>query len=99
MASPELQRILEICQNMVISDIYAMRAESEQLPPYPKPDDILWEQVDAAGVEAEWNVPADCEPGRVVEARCLRLFLQEDQRWPGRAESFLRRHDALSTTS
>ena len=66
MASPELQRILEICHDMVIGDIYAMRAESEQLPPYPKPADISWEQVDAAGVEAEWNVPVDCEPGRVV---------------------------------
>ena len=35
-------------------------------PAYPKPDDITWEPVDAAGVPAEWVIPDDCVPGRAV---------------------------------
>jgi len=33
---------------------------------YPKPEDITWEPVDAAGVAAEWVVPDDCVAGRAV---------------------------------
>ena len=35
-------------------------------PAYPKPEDITWEPVDAAGVPAEWVIPDDCVPGRAV---------------------------------
>ena len=40
--------------------------DERRAPAYPKPDDITWDAVDAAGVPAEWVTPDDCEPGRAV---------------------------------
>jgi epsilon-lactone hydrolase len=43
-----------------------MRKMTSRAPAYPKPADVSWEAVDAAGVPAEWVTPDDCEPGRAV---------------------------------
>ena len=66
MPSPELTRIIEAARSAESGDIQSMRAEIQHAPTYPKPADVAWQAVDAGGVEAEWNVPADCSPGRIV---------------------------------
>lgn len=66
MPSPELTRIIEDARSAESGDIQSMRAEIQHAPAYPKPADIAWRAVDSGGVEAEWNVPDDCAPGRVV---------------------------------
>ena len=43
-----------------------MRKMMSRAPAYPKPEDITWEPLDAAGVPAEWVIPDDCEPGRAL---------------------------------
>jgi acetyl esterase/lipase len=43
-----------------------IRGITARAPAYPKPDDITWEAINAGGVPAEWVVPDDCEPGRVI---------------------------------
>ena len=64
--SQELQAIIEALGTSKNHDIHAMRAEAIGLPPYPKPEDITWQSVDAGGVPAEWNIPANCEGDRIA---------------------------------
>ena len=68
MASKELQKLLESIRaaGSFDGDLMTMRKMMSRAPAYPKPDDITWEPVDAAGVPAEWVIPDDCEPGRAV---------------------------------
>ena len=68
MASRELQKLLESIRaaGSFDGDLMTMRKMMSRAPAYPKPDDITWEPVDAAGVPAEWVIPDDCEPGRAV---------------------------------
>ena len=68
MASRELQRLLENIRaaGSFEGDLMTMRKMTSRAPAYPKPDDITWEPVDAAGVPAEWVIPDDCEPGRAL---------------------------------
>jgi len=69
MPSPELATIIEMFTTMDplgAGSIEAIRAGMEQTPPYPQPDDIAWEAVDAGGVPAEWNVPTDAAEGRTI---------------------------------
>jgi monoterpene epsilon-lactone hydrolase len=68
MASKQLQGLLENLRAVgpFGGDLLSMRKMLSQVPAYPKPDDITWEPHDAAGVPAEWVVPMDCEPGRVL---------------------------------
>lgn len=62
----ELQAIIESLGTSKNHDIHAMRAEAIGLPPYPNPEDITWQSVDAGGVPAEWNIPERCEGDRIV---------------------------------
>ena len=68
MASNELQRFLENIRAMgsFEMDLMTMRKMTSRAPAYPKPADITWEPVDAAGVPAEWVTPDDCVAGRAV---------------------------------
>lgn len=68
MASKELQGFLENLRAMgsFEMDLMTMRKMTSRAPAYPKPADITWEPVDAAGVPAEWVTPDDCVPGRAV---------------------------------
>ena len=68
MASTELQELLENIRaaGSFDGDLMTMRKMMSRLPAYPKPDDITWEPLDAAGVPAEWVIPDDCEPGRAI---------------------------------
>jgi acetyl esterase/lipase len=68
MASKELQQMLETFRaaGSFDGDLMTMRKMLSRAPAYPKPPDITWESVDAAGVPAEWVVPNDCVPGRAV---------------------------------
>ena len=69
MPSPELKTIVDMFTTMDPlggGSVEAIRAGMSQAPPYPKPDDITWEPVDAGGVPAEWTTPADLEPGRTI---------------------------------
>jgi monoterpene epsilon-lactone hydrolase len=68
MASQELQGLLENIRaaGSFDGDLMALRKMTSRAPAYPKPDDIAWEPVDAAGVPAEWVTPEDCEPGRAI---------------------------------
>ena len=50
--SQELQTLIESLGTSKNHDILAMRAEAIGLPPYPKPEDITWQSVDAGGVPA-----------------------------------------------
>lgn len=68
MPSSELQGLLEGIRaaGPFDGDLMSMRKMLSRAPAYPKPADITWEGTDAAGVAAEWVVPDDREPGRVV---------------------------------
>jgi monoterpene epsilon-lactone hydrolase len=68
MASSELQRFLERIRTAgsFDGDLASMRTMMSRAPAYPKPDDITWDPVDAAGVPAEWVTPDRCVPGRAV---------------------------------
>lgn len=69
MASPQLDRVIGMMRKadpLASGDLMTIRKITEGAPAYPKPDDITWEPVSADGVPAEWVVPDDCEPGRVV---------------------------------
>ena len=68
MASRELQKLLESIRaaGSFDGDLMTMRKMMSRAPAYPKPEDITWEPVDAAGVPAEWVIPDDCEPGRAL---------------------------------
>ena len=68
MASKELQKLLEGIRaaGSFDGDLMTMRKMMSRAPAYPKPEDITWEPVDAAGVPAEWVIPDDCVPGRAV---------------------------------
>ena len=68
MASIELQKLLESIRaaGSFDGDLMTMRKMMSRAPAYPKPEDITWEPLDAAGVPAEWVTPDDCEPGRAL---------------------------------
>jgi acetyl esterase/lipase len=68
MASRELQGFLESIRaaGSFEGDLMTMRKMTSRAPAYPKPADITWEAVDAAGVPAEWVIPDDCESGRAI---------------------------------
>jgi len=68
MASIELQKLLENIRaaGSFDGDLMTMRKMMGRAPAYPKPEDITWEPLDAAGVPAEWVTPDDCEPGRAL---------------------------------
>ena len=68
MASIELQKLLENIRaaGSFDGDLMTMRKMMSRAPAYPKPEDITWEPLDAAGVSAEWVTPDDCEPGRAL---------------------------------
>ena len=68
MASKELQKLLEGIRaaGSFDGDLMTMRKMMSRAPAYPKPEDITWEPVDAAGVPAEWVIPDDCVPGRAI---------------------------------
>ena len=68
MASIELQKLLENIRaaGSFDGDLMTMRKMMSRAPAYPKPEDITWEPLDAAGVPAEWVTPDDCEPGRAL---------------------------------
>jgi epsilon-lactone hydrolase len=69
MASPQLQTVIDMMRaaNPIASgDLMKIRKRMSAAPAYPKPDDIAWETVDAAGVPAEWVIPDDAEPGRAI---------------------------------
>jgi epsilon-lactone hydrolase len=68
MGSPELQRLLESIRaaGSFEGDLMTMRKMLSRAPAYPKPEDITWEPLDAAGVPAEWVIPDDSEPGRAL---------------------------------
>jgi len=69
MPSPEFQTVVDMLNTMNPlggADIAAIRVGMDQAPPYPKPEDIAWQAVDAGGVPCEWNTPDDLEPGRVI---------------------------------
>ena len=69
MASPQLERVIGMMRKanpLGSGDLMTIRKITERAPAYPKPADITWEPVNAGGVPAEWVVPDDCEPGRVI---------------------------------
>ena len=68
MASAELQKLVEGIRaaGSFEGDLMTIRKMMSRSPAYPKPDDITWEPVDAAGVPAEWVIPDDCVPGRAI---------------------------------
>jgi monoterpene epsilon-lactone hydrolase len=69
MASRELQTVIGMMRAanpMASGDLLKIRELMGAAPPYPKPDDIAWETVDAGGVPAEWVIPDDAEPGRAI---------------------------------
>jgi acetyl esterase/lipase len=69
MASPQLDRVIGMMRKadpLASGDLMTIRKIIERTPAYPKPDDITWEAIDAGGVPAEWVIPDDCEPGRVI---------------------------------
>jgi acetyl esterase/lipase len=69
MASPELERVIGMMRKadpLASGDLMTIRGITARAPAYPKPDDITWEAINAGGVPAEWVVPDDCEPGRVI---------------------------------
>jgi monoterpene epsilon-lactone hydrolase len=68
MASQELEKLVAGLRaaGSFDGDITTMRKMLSRTPAYPQPADIAWEPVDADGVPAEWVIPADAVPGRVV---------------------------------
>lgn len=68
MASRELQKFVEGIRaaGSFEGDLMTLRRMTSRAPAYPKPEDITWESVDAAGVPAEWVIPDACEPGRAI---------------------------------
>lgn len=69
MASPELQIVLDLLRGANVFgelDVKKIREAMAAAPPVPKPDDVEWTAVEAGGVPAEWNVPSNAEPGRVI---------------------------------
>ena len=68
MASKELEKLVEAIRaaGSFEGDLMTIRKMMSQTPAYPKPEDITWEPVDAAGVPAAWVIPDDCVPGRAV---------------------------------
>lgn len=69
MASPEMQGIIDMMRQMNplgSGDIATMRAGMDAAPPYPKPEDIEWSEVDAGGVPAEWTTATSSRDGRVL---------------------------------
>lgn len=68
MPSRELQKLLESFRaaGSFDGDLMTMRKMLSRAPAYPKPEDITWEPVDAAGVPAEWVIPDDCVRGRAA---------------------------------
>ncbi|MDH6242732.1 alpha/beta hydrolase [Mycobacterium sp. OTB74] len=69
MASPQLERVIGMMRKadpLASGDLMTIRKVTASAPPYPKPDDITWEAVNAGGVQAEWVIPDDCEPGRAI---------------------------------
>jgi acetyl esterase/lipase len=67
-ASTELQAFIDNIRAMgsFELDVATMRKMTSRAPAYPKPVDITWESVDAAGVPAEWITPDDAVPGRAI---------------------------------
>ncbi len=68
MASRELQNLVDNIRaaGSFEGDLMTMRKMMSRAPATPKPEDITWEPVDAAGVPAEWVIPDDCVPGRAI---------------------------------
>jgi acetyl esterase/lipase len=68
MASRQLEKLLGGMRaaGSFEGDLTTMRKMMSRAPAYPKPDDMTWEPADAAGVPAEWVVPADAVPGRAI---------------------------------
>ena len=68
MASRELEKLLANIRaaGSFDGDLMTMRKMMSRAPAYPKPADITWQPLDAAGVPAEWVIPDDCVPGRAV---------------------------------
>jgi phosphinothricin tripeptide acetyl hydrolase len=68
MASKQLDGLMESFRaaGSFDGDLLSMRKMMSRAPAYPKPDDITWEPVHAAGVPAEWVTPAEREPGRAI---------------------------------
>ena len=69
MASPQLDRVIGMMRKadpLASGDLMTIRKITERAPAYPKPADITWEALNAGGVPAEWVIPDDCEPGRVI---------------------------------
>ena len=69
MASPQLERVIgamRAADPLGSGDLMTIRKVMDRAPAYPKPDDITWESVNAGGVPAEWVIPDDREPGRVI---------------------------------
>jgi len=69
MVSPEMQGIIDMMRQMNplgSGDIATMRAGMDAAPPYPKPEDIEWSEVDAGGVPAEWTTATSSRDGRVL---------------------------------
>jgi len=48
------------------ADIPTMRAGMDAAPPYSKPGDIEWTEVDAGGVPAEWTTAANSHQDRLI---------------------------------
>jgi acetyl esterase/lipase len=69
MPSPENDELIEMMRTMNplgSGDIQQIRQAMELAPPYPQPEDIRWEAIEANGVPCEWNIPSDAEPGRRI---------------------------------
>lgn len=69
MVSPEMQGIIEMMRQMNplgSADIDTMRAGMNAMPPYHRPDDIEWVEVDAGGVPAEWTTASASREDRVL---------------------------------
>jgi phosphinothricin tripeptide acetyl hydrolase len=68
MASSELEGLLENIRaaGSFDGDLMTMRKMMSRVPAYPKPEDITWQPLDAAGVPAEWVIPDDQVPGRAL---------------------------------
>ena len=69
MGSKELEAVMAMLKSRPVSTgltIQEQRAEVEAAPGFPLPEDIQYEQVDAAGVPAEWITAPDAWYDRVI---------------------------------
>ncbi|HYD46775.1 MAG TPA: alpha/beta hydrolase, partial [Terriglobales bacterium] len=69
MASPELQTVIEMLRAtpMLQGDIATRRANMEMMTTtLPLAPDIAYAATDAGGVPAEWVIPPEHDPGRVL---------------------------------